>query len=134
MLLYGVSVLFSHSLRLAGIRRLELARSTRQDLREILTPAPPGQRPHPFTVHLRMVSSLDAYANPGAFARGLLRASLWQNLSPNASVNCLLAVLLGRTAIRVSRLFLERVFVASNAPTLRHGTLGEASSFNARPS
>ena len=41
---------FSHSLRLAGIRRLDVARSTRQLLREILTPVPSVQRPRPHRV------------------------------------------------------------------------------------
>lgn len=41
---------FSHSLRLAGIHRLDIARSTRQLLREILTPVPSCQRPRPHMV------------------------------------------------------------------------------------
>ena len=41
---------FPHSLRLAGIRRLDVARSPRQLLRAILTPVPSGQRPRPHMV------------------------------------------------------------------------------------
>ena len=62
---------FLHSLRLTGIRRLELARSTRQYLREILTPALPRSAPTPYDgLHMRMVSFFDAYATMTDSLRG----------------------------------------------------------------
>ena len=129
----GQVFFFSHSLRLTGIRRLELARSTRQYLREILTPALPRSAPTPYEQHVRVVSFFDAHANYEIpIAWGFLWASPWQNLPPNTSVNCLRAVLLRRTTIRASRPFLERLNVAKTRPPFDEHHMREVSFLNAR--
>lgn len=83
-------------------------------------------------LHMRVVSFFDAHAPEIGYLRGAsLDVSLAESLSPNASVNCLLAVQRG-TAIRTSRPFLERLTV-ENAPIFDGIHMCEVSSLNARP-